>query len=206
MSIPARRLIVKCLVKPQVPPCPSGPASSRSHHGDGFHATQALSASPMPWRASIPTPIGNGTDNCHRTLLSWQQKCLRTWRCDSPITLFEVTPVQPVATRWMCCCTEWRFNLQAASKWSVFRHCCGRASQVVENGFCLQRGCSSSALPTDKRNPQQSSFQEIEGTAALRQWGTSGNIIEMCLSRSQKVRKSLFLFHQKQPGATPNPR
>jgi hypothetical protein len=31
---------------------------------------------------------------------NWQQKRVRTWRCDSPITLFEATPIQPTATGW----------------------------------------------------------------------------------------------------------
>ena len=33
-------------------------------------------------------------------VLNWQEKRVRTWRCDSPIALFEVTPVQSTASGW----------------------------------------------------------------------------------------------------------
>ena len=49
--------------------------------------------SAAPWIQQLPG-IDLGTDSHRHIVLNWQQKRVRIWRRDSPIMLFEVTPVQ----------------------------------------------------------------------------------------------------------------
>lgn len=57
-----------------------------------MHCRADFGGSQTIWIAQLPG-VELATDSCRHSVLNWQQKRVGTWRCDSPLTLFEVTPV-----------------------------------------------------------------------------------------------------------------
>lgn len=76
------------------------PEQSRRSVNTTMVYTHVFNRGCLAVRSPLDSPTNGvelATDSYRCSVLNWQDKRVHTWRCDSPITLFEVTPIQCTA-------------------------------------------------------------------------------------------------------------